>query len=1039
MYDFKKILTPITLSSAVLFLSMFMMVYAVTTIKHHTTRAEAANSTSVAQTISYQINTILGQPNDRETMSNEIVANRGFHLGGVHLDSQNRVYVLDSGNNRILGFNSFSGNANQNADIVIGQVQPTLEGTANGNNTQYTQPSDRTIALEPYPNLVSTAESPRSGQMATDQADNLYIVDTENNRVLKFNTPFTTDTIADEVWGQTDFTSREPSCGQDGKIPSASTFCLSSNGLLNGPPLGWTYTAAVTIDQTGNLWVTDVSNYRVLRFPNTNGVISKTADLVLGQTNFTQRAAPSDPWNKSLSQMQKPVGVKMKPTTGEVYIVEGEWAGQARILVFTAPFSNGMSAVREIGKATFQNTQPPDTTNWEQIDGKWVQPTTGLSWSRGITFDPSGTGDVFALDSGNQRAVLFGHDGAIMDTIGQPLNKKGCLGHADQGYQQVDGSITNLCQADGGIGVDSQGNIYISTISTVDSRGVARFATPLQKNASGRVISNGWLLHGGWNQFSGRTWQDAYGMSRSYGANPQLFLSDGQRMLVWNNPDTQATFSPADYVVGQDTFDQNKNYNGGTFHAVGAGQQSVDPAGFLYVASNNRIFVFTLPITATGKNYPIHKMLFSNSANSSENVVWEDNGAPVDFDPTGVAFDPTSGVLFVADPSHQRILRIKNPRGAATVDMVIGQPSKTATSPNAGNSTPVRNGLHNPTYISFDNFGNLYVVDASYELGGNRRALRFNASLLTPQPSNIFPMPNASAVFSKSSFTTNAALPNEPGSPVTLGFDSQNRMILVADGYANPQFQRVFVYNTPHEGEIIQASGVVGIPIAQGASVKFDESDRLILQDHTWNRIVFATLDLSVLPTPTLSPTSGPTPTNTPIPPSPTQTPTPILTPTPTPTPTQPQLVLNPDFETDANGDGKPDNWSSNNKFTRSSASFHGGAFSGRHFSSSNAGWTIDQTISNITGNTSYSFGAWTNIPPISDSFTYKYQLLWKNSSGSTIKTDTVKQYTASTAGWNQTTTSLTSPSNARSVIIRMATTSVKGPIYTDDVSFKKN
>ena len=46
-------------------------------------------------TIPYQVDKILGQPDDKQTMTNRIVANRGFHMGGVHVDSQDRIYVVD--------------------------------------------------------------------------------------------------------------------------------------------------------------------------------------------------------------------------------------------------------------------------------------------------------------------------------------------------------------------------------------------------------------------------------------------------------------------------------------------------------------------------------------------------------------------------------------------------------------------------------------------------------------------------------------------------------------------------------------------------------------------------------------------------------------------------------------------------------------------------------------------------------------------------------------------------------------------------------
>jgi hypothetical protein len=149
-------------------------------------------------------------------------------------------------------------------------------------------------------------------------------------------------------------------------------------------------------------------------------------------------------------------------------------------------------------------------------------------------------------------------------------------------------------------------------------------------------------------------------------------------------------------------------------------------------------------------------------------------------------------------------------------------------------------------------------------------------------------------------------------------------------------------------------------------------------------------------------------------------------------------LIVNGRFELDANADSRPDNWTSSARFTRSTAAVHGGTYSGRHFATNNPNYNISQIVGGITAGRSYQFAAWTNIPTTSDTFTYRLVLIWRNAGGSTLRTDIVRTYTASTSGaWNLTSNTYTAPANAASVNVQMQVTSLNATIYADDFTLR--
>jgi hypothetical protein len=164
----------------------------------------------------------------------------------------------------------------------------------------------------------------------------------------------------------------------------------------------------------------------------------------------------------------------------------------------------------------------------------------------------------------------------------------------------------------------------------------------------------------------------------------------------------------------------------------------------------------------------------------------------------------------------------------------------------------------------------------------------------------------------------------------------------------------------------------------------------------------------------------------------------PTATPTASPV-AQTNLLANPSFELDTNNDGRPDTWTSNAKFTRSSAiAPHQGAFVGRFRATDNSGVTIKQAV-NASAGAMYTLSCWTNIPATADSFTFKYQVQWRDASNSTISTSTVKTYSDDTNGaWNQATQNLVAPGNTAKAQVRMVAGSLNATIYVDECLFKR-
>jgi len=326
------------------------------------------------------------------------------------------VVVSDYYNARVLIYDSpFS--TGESASVVLGQNLFTTGAgglTANGMSS---------------PN--STAE---------DNAGNLYVSDSTNNRVLQFKPAFTNGMAASLVIGQPDFTTG------------------TANTTQNGLNIPW----CVAFDSSGNLWVLDGVNYRILQFkpPFANGM---NASLVIGQPNFTSGLPSGPPWAHGLSTSNSGLfgpGQIAFDASGDLWVAD---LGNNRVLEFEPPFTNGMAASLVIGQ-----------TNFVSYGGGTTASTFGGPF--GVAFDSAG--NLWVADEGNSRVLQFtppfstGMSASLV--LGQPNFTSGNFGLAQ-----------NEMRAPFEIGFDSSGNLYVADYANDRT---LQFTSPFSNNQNASLV-----------------------------------------------------------------------------------------------------------------------------------------------------------------------------------------------------------------------------------------------------------------------------------------------------------------------------------------------------------------------------------------------------------------------------------------------------------------------------------------------------------------------------------------------------------------------
>ncbi len=313
---------------------------------------------------------------------------------GVTVDRQGNVYVVDSGNNRILRYARVTEQTDFiQPNLVIGQVSFSVREPNQGNPL----PTAKSLSL-------SSGSTIFSSTAVVDSAGNLWVADPGNFRVLRypaaslgasaFNGP-----EADLVLGQTSLTTRE-----DTEWGRAESRLLKT--ALRQP-------AGVAFDPAGRLLVTDDAN-RLLVFEapfQTGMAASRIAGLVVNVQGQPPRPAVNE------FTLSGPESVFAN--SSGIFVVE---TATHRIVRFD-PFEQWPAETQLV-------PSPAAKAVFGQPDFLSFRPNRGASSPfEGSFFSPTGAfvanNELFVCDSGNNRLLVFPFSGTAIPGAARVLGQVG--------------------------------------------------------------------------------------------------------------------------------------------------------------------------------------------------------------------------------------------------------------------------------------------------------------------------------------------------------------------------------------------------------------------------------------------------------------------------------------------------------------------------------------------------------------------------------------------------------------------------------------
>jgi Concanavalin A-like lectin/glucanases superfamily/FG-GAP-like repeat/HYDIN/CFA65/VesB-like, Ig-like domain/Abnormal spindle-like microcephaly-assoc'd, ASPM-SPD-2-Hydin/FIMAH domain/NHL repeat len=574
---------------------------------------------------------------------------------GVAVDSVGNLYISDTSNQRIRRVDT-SGNIS----------------TVAGNGT-YGYGGDGGVATD------ASLRDPFG--VAVDITGNVYIADTDNERIRKVDTAGKISTVAG-----------------NGSVGFNGDGGLATNANLHSP-LG------VAMDAAGNLYIADTGNGSI-RKVSANGNISTVAGIS-GTGGFSGDGGPA---TSAMLGIPSGIGVdsdgnlyiadsnngriRKVDTSGTIATVAGDGiggfvgdGGPATIASLMYPRGVALDSARNLYIADTNNNRirKVDTSgNISTVAGNGsfgYSGDGGLATSAGLynPFDVSvdGSGNLYIADTNNNRIRKVDASGNISTVAGN-----GTAGYSGDGGAATSASLASPY----GVAVDGAGDLYIadagnSRIRKVDASGnistVAGNGTEGYSGDGGPATSAGLL-------FPARVAVDSAG---------NLYIADTDNQRI-RRVDASGIIST---VAGNGTAAYSGDGGAATSASLAYPKGiTIDSAGNLFIADTDNQRVRKVDISGN----------ISTVAGGGSGA---DGGPAISASlayPWGVAIDST-GDLFIGDTSSQRIRKVDN---SGIISTVAGNGSY-GYSGDGGPATSAM--LTSPSGVAVNGAGDVFIADTN--------------------------------------------------------------------------------------------------------------------------------------------------------------------------------------------------------------------------------------------------------------------------------------------------------------------------------------